>query len=505
MKVRLRKALHMAVATAMMFGVFAGPVHAGTSGEVDAVFHVDSAGPQMLGLELLDMNGFVTRELAPQVPYQLRISLQHDETLNRIQNIKAVFYHSSEGSVPSQGNDTTAAVYEWTKGGAFVKDGTTGQTWTVEQGTNIPDLTKNAGDFTLVFKPGKAARQTGENDRWNVYVRVTDIYGKVAEGTIQDITMFWYGEINVTPDTVDFGTLLHNETHLDAPTPVAIHTISNGNNTLLGRASDTWNGDNGLTVPYDANLQADPSVRVTTRLHDTGQATTLQTADTPIAGRESNFATTEAGLNTVMGLGLDAHGWFERGTYEGKLTFTIAQSLSDDGDSGGGDSGNGGGGSGYPIIPGNYVLLYRTQFDHVDDWQVDPASASGAFQATGESTARIQLPAAGVNSVDIKKFFPAEDLYGHEHILVKYSVRANAYNPWNGKDPYDPKAKYDRFTVGGVDQITVKSTWTERIVDVGNAGCVSASQGQCAITLHAETAGQLDLELDYLEVWVPDR
>lgn len=282
---------------------------------------------------LIDQKNSQTTQLTPQVVHKMDISISDNDTLNDIEYVNIVFYHSSIGQPPSSGDGVFSAVYRWTPDAGFTKVESNPTSWTIEPGSQSPDLSAKTGTLTLLFKPGKAARMTDASSWWTYVVKVRDKKG--AEYTFVPTlnggkyAMLWYGEVQVEKDFIDLGSATKNGAgNWVGSADVGVRSISNGLHGLRIARTNEWRNESGFQVVYDGTLAQNNSFRLFAGHPDTPDDTLLPAGkNTPvdIEGFGGIGPTDETGTVSTVKLTAEFRGEVPPGTYQGTLQFTVVK------------------------------------------------------------------------------------------------------------------------------------------------------------------------------------
>jgi len=284
--------------------------------------------------KLIDPNGYLATQFTPQAVHRMDINISDNDTLNDIEYVDIVFYHSSIGQPPSSGDGVFSAVYRWAPNTGFTKVESNPTSWTIEPGSDSPaDLSATTGSLKLLFKPGKAARMTDANSWWTYMLRVRDKKGAEATFVPRDYggkyAMLWYGEVQVEKDFIDLGSATKNgDGNWVGSANVGVRSISNGLHGLRIARTTEWKNESGFQVVYDGTLAQNNSFRLFAGHPDTPDDTLLPAwKNTPvdIEGFGGIGPTDETGTVSTVKLTAEFRGEVPPGTYQGTLQFTVVK------------------------------------------------------------------------------------------------------------------------------------------------------------------------------------
>lgn len=280
--------------------------------------------------------------MTPQTEYTVTVAVGDADNLSDLSTLVLKVWYDSNGGAPTEGeydaaaaNTQTGAVITYTVlGDSFVIDPTgASTTWALGTCTEFDAGEKAAtsGDCLFVFTPGKVATKTDGSAVWQVAVKITDSGSQTAfdYDSTPGATMAWYGEVAVTPTSVDFGTLVKG-TAFDSYTPQTVYDTSGVNYIANGaydekvKATSSW-GTATLEIVEKA-----PSAM-------TADTFSLKADDTATLGSAVMVDTTGAtiddtdGLTTEAGDDVDNNNlWiqlassFTSGEYNGNIYYIIA-------------------------------------------------------------------------------------------------------------------------------------------------------------------------------------
>jgi hypothetical protein len=305
------------------------------TGTVTANFVLSNSAPTIGTVDLYTTGNSPTTAMSPQVEYNIKIPVTDNDTLNDLVTVKATLYYDSdgtysEGEVPTSGNTQTCAILTWTKAtNTLTIDSGGSSSWTVNNSSSVfPSLSGTSGTFEFHFKPGKVATSTAGAAKWHIYVKATDSVSNPGTGTKTDLTMNWYGEIDVIATTVDWDNIdagLAFGEGDPSEEAVSVTYTCNGAYNQQVQSSTPWTGSpsgnatlntGGSPGANEFSLKADDDGTLTDAITVTGS---YQTFDTGTITSESGNAETSNSLWLSIGTP------FTKATYSGTIYYQIAQ------------------------------------------------------------------------------------------------------------------------------------------------------------------------------------
>ena len=205
-----------------------------------------------------------TDKMTPQMEFAVKIETGDPNGINDIQNITVYIFYASNDTDESNCTDSPTnpqvhATYKWEKGTGWIFIGPTESTWRINDTRSEGPVnnTTTSGEWWLHFVPSKVATEANESGMWIIKVIVYDQYGLNNSSKKVNIKMNWYGEINVTNDTFDFGIVNYNDTNVPIRIPddhnIDVETISNGNHKIEAKTDPIWSNST-----YNYNVTVDP-------------------------------------------------------------------------------------------------------------------------------------------------------------------------------------------------------------------------------------------------------
>ena len=296
-------------------------------------FTVGNAAPVLTEAATLYNSGHTgtVTSMTPQTAYEVKVSVADAGTIDDLNTvIVSIFYDADSDNdtadIPAAGTQA-CFIMTCTVGGAngtWAGNPSSSTSWSIDSDNCVqPSLTAGSGDFYFRFTPGKVATEATD---WDVYVVATDdsvqtdSWYDTATGAYD---MLWYGEINVTTASVDWGSVLAGMDFTDpaADQTVAVDYISNGVWDASVATGATWGSAtldiNGAPAANNFSVKAWRSASEPSADFVTTTASDCVIDDTGTLTGESGV--TDADNTLYLDLGTP----FVDGTYSGTITFYI--------------------------------------------------------------------------------------------------------------------------------------------------------------------------------------
>jgi len=329
----LRKVLAVMVAVAMLLTLVPALALAAED-SLTGTFTCNSE-PSVTGVTLTET------AMTPQTEYSVTVALSDADNLSDLTTVVLKVWYDSDGGNPSEGEydsasaDTqTCAVITYTlSGDAFEIDPSASTTWSLGSCTALEagEKSSTTGDCIFDFTPGKVATEAAGGANWQVAAKATDSGSQTgfAYDTTPGATMSWYGEVSVTPTTVDFGTLIKGTTFAGC-TPQTVYDsggvnyLTNGAYDEKVKATSDWSGATlepvekapGSMTADTFSLKADDTATL-------GSAVMVDTSG--VAIDETGTLTSEDGDDVdVNTLWIQLASSFTSGDYNGTIYYMIA-------------------------------------------------------------------------------------------------------------------------------------------------------------------------------------
>lgn len=270
-------------------------------------------------------------QMTPQTEYSIKVTVADTGTLDDLDTVVVTIFYDSDGDDDSgdipAADTQTSFIMTCTVGStpSWAGNPSASTTWTVETGNCVqPTLSGASGDFWFNFKPGKVATEALD---WDVYIVVTDdntltdTYYDVATG---EYDMLWYGEIDVTTASVDWGSVLAGMAfdNAAAKETVAINYISNGDWDAEVATEATWSTTATLDIDGTPGANSFSLKAWSADVLASAQFVTTTAGDCVID--DTGTLTGETGsTNSANTLYLDLGTPFVDGIYSGTITFHI--------------------------------------------------------------------------------------------------------------------------------------------------------------------------------------
>ena len=193
-----------------------------------------------------------TTTMTPQTEFAVKIETGDPNGIEDIQNITVYIFYASDvddesNCTDNPDNPQVHATYKWEKGEGWTFIGPNGTTWRINdtRSEGPVDNTSTSGTWWLHFVPSKVATEANESGMWIIKVVVNDLPGNNNSSKLTGLRMNWYGEINITDTSFDFGTVNYNDTNVPIQDPtdhnIDVKTISNGDHKIQAKTDPVWN------------------------------------------------------------------------------------------------------------------------------------------------------------------------------------------------------------------------------------------------------------------------
>lgn len=294
-----------------------------------------------------------TTKFTPQTPVYMKISVSGDNPLEEATITVQLFADNDNtrvGTPPSTTSPETYVTftisYDSTNGQWVLQADTGGSTsWSIQldPNQNQPDPTSNSGDFYVVVTFGKTAREANTGDQapyadWDVIVTATIGSGDLAAtstASVYGYTVYFYGEITASANTISFGTLKAGESSQiqqvdgNAADHFTVTVIANGYYDLLATSSATWSDNNGHSITLvtsnpgngQFSLQIDDQLDTNGNLAQPVYVTTDPTTASPFV--DNAQPTTESGASSNVYMLITLGHNIYTGTYQGTITIHV--------------------------------------------------------------------------------------------------------------------------------------------------------------------------------------
>ena len=205
-----------------------------------------------------DCLGPAVTSMDPQTTYYAKVRLTSINELSYLQAVQVTLFYDVAGTnpvAPITTDTQKCAILTCTVG--------TPPSWTIDAGgppttwqivplscSQPVDLDTTTGDWIFAFKPGKVATESVAPADWDAQGKATNKANQSGELYCRDKDMNWYGEIDVTTSTVDWGEVPLGLRFTDAPNPktVSMLYISNGDYYEDIRSEDWTDGVETVTL-----------------------------------------------------------------------------------------------------------------------------------------------------------------------------------------------------------------------------------------------------------------
>ena len=188
--------------------------------------------------------------MTPQEQWtNITVPVTDNDTLADVNEVHVEVFYDSAGndpSAPGTADVQTCAILTWTRGGSPVWSlAPASTTWAINAGgCSAGSDSATTDNWVFSFKVGKVATHSPGSDDWDIYAKATDSISQTGDNYLRDVEMNWYGEINVTTTSVDWGIVSLGSTDVVqvTPTEVNITYICNGNYKEQVKSQSPWNG-----------------------------------------------------------------------------------------------------------------------------------------------------------------------------------------------------------------------------------------------------------------------
>jgi len=285
-----------------------------------------------------------TTEFVPQTPVYMKIDVSTDNVLEEVEITVQMFADtnaSAVGTPPPTTNPSTYVnftIYYNATQGQWVLDADTGgsSTWSISFDPNqpLPDPSSTSGTFYIVIVPGKTAAEAmggSTSDSapyadWDVIVTATVAGTASNQASGYGYIMYFYGEVDTSTTSLDFGSLNPGATSSVLQLPVTV--IANGYYDLKVVTTSTWthtDGTHQITLTTSSpglgqfRLNESLSYDSTTGTLTNPVSVTSNLTTTPTLVDDGN-PTTESGQGYTIYLQLELGKGIYSGQYSGQIT-----------------------------------------------------------------------------------------------------------------------------------------------------------------------------------------
>ncbi|MCE4624718.1 MAG: hypothetical protein F7C35_02480 [Desulfurococcales archaeon] len=301
-----------------------------------------------------------TKEITPQTPVYMKISVSGDNPLEEATITVKMFADNNAAGVGTPPSSTSPETYvtftiSYDSGtGDWVLTADTGgsTTWSIQLDPNQQqaDPTSSSGDFYVVITFGKTAREadpTGNEAApyadWDIIVEATIGSGSLqASGSASDYgyTVYFYSEITADMVEVNFGTITASSSSIiqevkdSGGTTHSWHSfnvtvIANGDYDLLATTDSSWtNQSTGHTITLTTGTPGDGQFKL--EVDDQEDTTNPGTPLNPVAVTsdpttaspfvDNALPTTESGATTQIFMRITLGSNIYTGLYTGTIT-----------------------------------------------------------------------------------------------------------------------------------------------------------------------------------------
>ncbi len=273
----------------------------------------------------------------PQTEYYCKVTVTSHNKLKHLDTVEVTLFYDNTGdpAAPTTPNTQTCAIMTCTVDPeAWAIQSGTPTTWSINDtdSSEPANLENTTGDWIFAFTPGKVAHESIGTDNWDAQGLATNKNSQTGELYDRDTAMNWYGEIDVTTASVDWGPVDLGLQFADADNPetdISINYIANGNYKEDVRSTDWTGSGSGDTVALDETGGDPPSADgefalMGNDINALGSSVIVQTSYNAID--DTGTITSEDGddvITNTLWLSLSASG-ITPDTYSGSIYYQIA-------------------------------------------------------------------------------------------------------------------------------------------------------------------------------------
>jgi hypothetical protein len=274
MKNRGRTVVSVALAWALLLSLASASL-AQTGDTVGGTFTLANAAPTITSVEVIPAGGgSAVTSMTPGTAYKAKIVANDANTVDDITQVRVALVFDSGDSDPTTdpgetGDTHTLAALKWVKSGDSWSISPTGgspaTTWSITPASSVKpsDMTLTTGTWEFYFTVGKVATVadggTGQ-DGWDLFGEVKDEASPVESWDDRDLAMEWYGEIDITTASVNWGSVSPGmdfaEGSPSEESGISVTYVANGPYDEQVAASGTW--DDGGTNTADLDNAGSP-------------------------------------------------------------------------------------------------------------------------------------------------------------------------------------------------------------------------------------------------------
>jgi hypothetical protein len=335
----LKTKLPITVALIAVLSLLVVPAVYAAEGTTTGSFGAKSTPPSVDAIGIYTDIGCTTPALSmdPQTEYYCKVTVTSANKLKHLSTVEVTLFYDDTGDpvAPTTPDTQTCAILTCTVDPeAWAIQSGTPTTWSINSGNSSEpaDLNGTTGDWIFAFTPGKVSHESTGTDNWDAQGLATNKNSETGDLYDRDTAMNWYGEIDVTTASVDWGPVDLGLLFADADNPetdISVNYIANGDYEEDVRSTDWTGAVSGDTVALDETGGDPPSNPGEFALmgNDTnalGSAVIVQTSYN--ATDDTGTITSENGddVNTnTLWLSLSASG-ITADTYSGSIFYQIA-------------------------------------------------------------------------------------------------------------------------------------------------------------------------------------
>ena len=340
---KMKMLVSISVALALLVALVPTVALADTGGESTGSFTVGNSDPTVTAVALWDTEASPAEatSMTPQVEYNVKVDVTDSNTLDDLDTVTVTIFYDADGTyavedVPVAGHTQTASILTWTnlETDTWTMDAVSeAGSWSIVSGSCVtPSMTASSDTFEFHFIVGSVATETIAPAKWHIYAEADDGEGGTpGSGTLENLTMDWYGGITVTTVTVDWGSVSPGmdfaEGDPSEEAGISVTYIANGAYDEQVAASGSWTGapsgtatlnEAGTPGANEFSLKADDTATLGSAVLVTASPTYVTIDDTGIQTEEAGDPVTTNSLWLKLGTP------FSGATYSGTIYYQIS-------------------------------------------------------------------------------------------------------------------------------------------------------------------------------------
>jgi hypothetical protein len=335
LEMKAKWAFSIIAVISLVLALSPGVAFAAEGDTATGTFGCNNAAPTITDVALMRQSTNLSESsMTPQVEYYVQFTAGDVNTLNDLETVIVYIYYDADGTYNVQtpaAHTQTCAILTWTNPTGWSISPSSTTTWTQNTST-VPSLTGSSGLFKANFMPGKVANESAGVAEWHIYVVANDS-SLTGSGYQEDLEMNWYGQIDMTTSSVDWGDVdagLHfAEDGNSEETGITVTYIANGDYNEQIAASSPWLS----TGPgADATLDADGVPSAANSFSLKADDTDTMGSAVDVNTEPSNYITIDSGgtltsesgnPETTNTIWLSLNDTFVADTYTGTIYYQI--------------------------------------------------------------------------------------------------------------------------------------------------------------------------------------